>query len=129
MRRNILLILLALIAILYCFRFGYIWTDYPHGGQFSGIPFALLLLLMAVFHVFIKKPIFKNSVFILSLFYFLGLLGFSITVELIRTNMQSYNDFLYISQGGWVSEILIAWLIASLIASFVIIRKRVSSVG
>jgi len=117
MWKNLLFIALTIISFSYCFRFGYIWTAYGHGGQLTGIPFAFVMLGLTIWHGRTKYMIRKNILFVGTTSYFLSLLGFSLTIELIRANMEGYFEFLYLEPTSWVDIILLSWLGLGLLAT------------
>jgi hypothetical protein len=115
--KNLLFILLTIVSFIYCFRFGYILTAYGHGGQVIGIPFAFVMLGLSIWHGRTKNQHRKNILFVATLSYFISLLGFSITIELIRINMDGYFKFLYLEPTSWVDIILMSWLGLALVAT------------
>ena len=123
MTKKVILIVSTLVAFYYCFRFGYIWTAYGHGGQLSGIPFAFIMLIAAAFFFIAKTKTVKDKAFIFSIIYFLTLAAFSVTIELIRATMKNYFDFLYLEPGGSVDKIFLGWLIAGAIVYFLFLRQ------
>ncbi len=38
----------AIPVLLYSFRFGYLLSGYPHGGQLLGLPFGIGLFVLAI---------------------------------------------------------------------------------
>lgn len=121
MTRKIILIILTLISFYYCFRFGYIWTAYGHGGQLLGVPFALIMLIATIIYFAKKSHSSKSKTFIFCVVYFLTLAAFSVTIEIIRATMNNYFAFLYYEPDGYVNKIFLGWLLLGaliLITSF-----------
>ncbi len=118
--KKTLLILISIIGIWYCLRFGYIWTAYGHGGQVLGIPFAILLIGLTISYFLSKKKNTKRKLFNFSVLYFLSLTGFSLTIELIREKVENYFKFLYYEPEGWVNEILLCWIIIGITTYFLL---------
>ncbi|WP_461302932.1 forkhead box protein [Aureisphaera sp.] len=116
--RKIVLIILSIIGIMYCFRFGKIWTSNIHGGQLSGIPFTALIIVMTISFFLATKTTTKRKIFSGTCFIFMALTGFSLTVEFIRSNMKDYFKFLYHEPEGWVNEILLGWILVGIILYF-----------
>lgn len=106
---------ITVIGILYCFRFGYIWTAYEHGGQMTGIPFAILFFGLTLAFFLSKRAPIKRILFNLVFTIFIALAGFSLTIELIRKTNENYFEFLYYEPEGWVNEILLGWLLMGII--------------
>jgi len=123
MTKKVILIVSTLVAFYYCFRFGYIWTAYGHGGQLLGIPFAFILVIATAIFFLAKTKTVKAKAFIFSIIYFLTLVAFSVTIELIRASMENYFDFLYVEPGGNVDKIFLGWLIAGAIIFFLFFRQ------
>jgi len=123
MTRKILLIISTLIAFYYCFRFGYIWTAYGHGGQLLGVPFALILLITTIIFFVAKTNTAKDKTFSFGIVYFLTLAAFSVTIEIIRATMKNYFEFLYYEPGGYVDKIFIGWIILGAIVLFFMLRQ------
>ena len=113
--KNIIVSAITIIAILYCLRFGYIWTAYGHGGQFLGVPFAMLLFILTLTFFLSKGVKIKRRLFHLTFTFFLALAGFSLTIELIRKTKENYFEFLYYEPEGWVNEILLGWFLIGII--------------
>jgi hypothetical protein len=111
MTRKIILIILTLIGFYYCFRFGYIWTAYGHGGQLLGVPFALVMLIATIIYFAQRSQSGKSKAFIFCIVYFLTLAAFSVTIEIIRATMNNYFSFLYYEPGGYVNKIFFGWLL------------------
>ena len=111
MARKITLIISTIISFYYCFRFGYIWTAYGHGGQLLGVPFAFIMLIATMIFFVTETQAGKEKIFLFGIVYFLTLAGFSMTIEIIRATMKNYFKFLYYEPGGWVSKIFLGWLI------------------
>ena len=118
--KKTLLILISIIGIWYCLRFGYIWTAYGHGGQVLGIPFAILLIGLTIGYFLSKQTNTKRKLFNFSVLYFLSLAGFSLTIELIREKVENYFKFLYYEPEGWVNEILLCWIIIGITTYFLL---------
>ena len=110
---------MSIIGIIYCFRFGYIWTAYGHGGQILGIPFAILLIGLTIAYFILKNTNSKRKLFNFSFLYFLSLTRFSFTIELIRRKGENYFEFLYYEPEGWVNEILLGWAVIGIVTYFV----------
>jgi hypothetical protein len=121
--KKIILIISTFVAFYYCFRFGYIWTAYGHGGQLLGIPFAFIMLIATAIFFIAKTKTVKDKAFIFSIVYFLTLSAFSVTIEFIRATMKNYFDFLYLNPGGYVDKIFLVWLIAGIIVLFLLFRQ------
>jgi hypothetical protein len=119
MTRKIILIILTLISFYYCFRFGYIWTAYGHGGQLLGVPFALIMLIATIIYFAQKSHTSKMKAFIFCFVYFLTLAAFSVTIEIIRATMNNYFAFLYYEPGGNVNKIFLGWLLLGALILFV----------
>jgi ABC-type polysaccharide/polyol phosphate export permease len=119
MTRKIILIILILIGFYYCFRFGYIWTAYGHGGQLLGVPFALIMLIATIIYFAQKSQSSKNKAFIFCIVYFLTLAAFSLTIEIIRATVKNYFEFLYYEPGGYVNKIFLGWLLLGALTLFV----------
>jgi hypothetical protein len=119
MTRKIVLIILTLIGFYYCFRFGYIWSAYGHGGQLLGVPFALIMLTTTIIYFAQKSPSNKSKAFIFCIVYFLTLAAFSITIEVIRATMKNYFQFLYYEQGGYVNKLFLGWVLFGTLILFV----------
>lgn len=121
MTRKIILTILTLIGFYYCFRFGYIWTAYRHGGQLLGVPFAIIMLIATIIYFAQKSQSSKSRTFLFCIVYFLTLAAFSVTIEIIRATMKNYFEFLYYEPGGYVDKIFLGWLLFGtliLLASF-----------
>jgi hypothetical protein len=129
MARKIILIILTLIGFYYCFRFGYIWTAYGHGGQLLGIPFALILLILTIIYFGQKSQSNKNKTFFFSIVYFLTLAAFSVTIEIIRVTMKNYFEFLYYEPGGYVNHIFLGWLFLGVFTFFVLLKHSNKSIN
>lgn len=123
MTKKLLLVTATIISIYYCFRFGYIYTAYGHGGQILGIPFALIMLITTIISFFRKQPFRKEKTFAFGIIYFLTLAAFSITIELIRATKENYFAFLYYEPGGYVDKIFISWLALGTIIYLITIRR------
>ncbi len=111
MTKKIILIILTIISFYYCLRLGYIWTAYAHGGQILGIPFAFIMLLTTIIYFVMKTKSSQDKTFSFGFVYFLTLAAFSITVEVIRTSMKNYFEFLYYEPGGYVNKLFLGWLL------------------
>ena len=120
MTRKIVLSTLVLIAFYYCFRFGYIWTAYGHGGQLLGVPFAVVMLITTIIFFVTSTKKNKEITFYFGIIYFLTLTAFSITIEIIRANMNDYFQFLYYEPGGYVNKIFLGWLLLGAIIFFML---------
>ena len=118
MTRKIILMILTLIGFYYCFRFGYIWTAYGHGGQLLGVPFALIMLIATIMYFAQKSQSSKSKTFIFCIVYFLTLAAFSVTIEIIRATMNNYFAFLYYEPGGYVNKIFLGWLLLGALILF-----------
>lgn len=114
--KYIVLIVQTIISLLYCFRLGYIWSAYLHGGQILGIPFAFLMILFLMFYSFTKNKSRKEKWFYGGLIYFLSIGFFSVTIELIRYLHSDYFCFLYSYPSNWANKILLGWMIIGLIS-------------
>lgn len=123
MTRKITLILSTLIAFYYCFRFGYIWTAYGHGGQLLGVPFAFIMLITTITFFIAKTQTGKDKAFIFGIVYFLTLAAFSVTIELIRVTMKNYFEFLYYEPDGYVEKIFLGWLVLGSVVFYLFIRQ------
>lgn len=110
MTKKIILIIFTIIAFYYCLRFGYIWTAYGHGGQILGIPFAFIMLITTIICFASKTKVGRDKAFTFGIVYFLTLAAFNITIEVIRTTMKNYFEFLYYEPGGYVNKIFFGWL-------------------
>ena len=98
--RDIFLLSASIVTFLYTFRFGYLLTGYGHGGQILGIPFTLLLIILAFVGGFITNIKVKRIVNILTFFLFLSIAIYSgITETIIRTN-QHWFSILYVDNVG-----------------------------
>ncbi len=118
---------MTLFTIFYCLSFGYIWTAYGHGGQITGIPFALMMIGLAIAYSTIKKEERKEKLFYTTLFYFLALASFSLTVEIIRSTTTDYFELLYVEPNGIVNKIFFGFILAGILATvlkFSQIKKR-----
>lgn len=115
--------MLSLLLFLYCLRFGYIWTAYGHGGQILGIPFAIIMIGLTIGYVAAKNERKKEKMFYVTLFYFLTLASFSITIEIIRNTYTDYFVLLYIEPGGIVDKIFLAFALAGVIATITKFRQ------
>lgn len=124
--KKLTLAVFTLAAFLYCFRFGYILTNYGHGGQILGIPFAIIMLITTVVLSTSKKETHRTFAFIFGIIYFFCLTGFSVTIESIRDTNLNYFHYLYAEPGGVVDEILLGWIIASILTLLLILilKKR-----
>jgi hypothetical protein len=109
---------MSITGILYCFRFGYIWTAYGHGGQLLGIPFSILLIGLTVAFFLSNNPNSKRKLFNFSFLYFFSLAGFSSIIELIRIKVDNYFEFLYYEPEGWVNKIFLGWIIIGITTYF-----------
>jgi len=123
MTKKVILIASTLVAFYYCFRFGYIWTAYGHGGQLLGIPFAFIMLIATAIFFIAKTKAVKEKAFIFGIVYFLTLAAFSVTIEFIWATMKNYFDFLYLEPGGCVDKIFLGWLLAGSIVFFLLFRQ------
>jgi ABC-type cobalt transport system substrate-binding protein len=123
MTKKIIFTGLTLIAFYYCFRFGYIWTAYGHGGQLLGIPFALIMMTITIVFFFSRVKRNQSQIFIIGVIYFLTLAAFSITIEIIRAKMNNYFQFLYYEPGGYVNKIFFGWLVIGTIILFFKLRQ------
>jgi hypothetical protein len=123
MTKRLLLVTATIISIYYCFRFGYIYTAYGHGGQILGIPFALIMLITTIIFFFRKQPHGKEKTFAFGLIYFLTLAAFSITIEVIRATKENYFAFLYHEPGGYVDKIFISWLVLGTLLYLMTMRR------
>jgi hypothetical protein len=123
MIKKLILVLASLVSIYYCFRFGYIWTAYGHGGQILGVPFTLLMLIIVIKYLLKKQSVGKEKLFLFAVVYFLTLAAFSVTIEVIRATKENYFAFLYYEPGGYVNKIFLAWLIIGIIACTVGFRQ------
>jgi len=123
MTKKLLLIIATIISFYYCLRFGYIWTAYGHGGQISGIPFALIMLITSVAY-FLSKPSYKKEkAFTFGIVYFFTLVAFSVTIEVIRATKENYFGFLYYEPGGYVNKIFLGWLIIGIVIYLFAIKR------
>jgi len=121
------LLVMTLLTIFYCLRFGYIWTAYGHGGQITGIPFALIMIGLAIAYSTSKKEERKEKLFYTTLFYFLAVASFSLTVEIIRSTTTDYFELLYVEPNGIVNKIFLGFILAGILATvlkFSQIKKR-----
>lgn len=100
---------------MYCFRFGYIWTSYTHGGQLLGVPFAVLIIGLTISFFLSTKANTKRKIFGATCLIFMSLTGFSLTIEFIRKTMKDYFEFLYYEPEGWVNEILFGWILIGIV--------------
>ncbi len=123
MTKKVILIVSTIVAFYYCFRFGYLWTAYGHGGQLLGIPFAFIMLIATAIFFIGKTKAVKDKAFIFGIVYFLTLAAFSVTIEFIRATMKNYFDFLYLEPGGCVDKIFLGWLIAGTIVLLLFVRQ------
>ena len=123
MIKNTILILATLISFWYCLRLGYIWTGYGHGGQILGIPFALIMLFVTIAYFFRKQTYRKERAFIFGITFFLTFASFSATIELIRATKENYFGFLYHEPGGFVNQILLAWIVIGAIIYYTLIAR------
>jgi hypothetical protein len=123
MIKKTILILATLISFWYCLRLGYIWTAYGHGGQILGFPFALIMLLVTIAYFFRKQTYRKERAFIFGVTFFLTLASFSATIELIRATKENYFELLYYEPGGFVNQILLAWIVVGAITYITLIVK------
>ncbi|MDO6390938.1 hypothetical protein Q4E40_12425 [Pontibacter sp. BT731] len=121
--KGLTLSILTILSVLYCLRFGYIWTAYGHGGQMIGIPFALLMIGLTIRYVAVKIERKKEKMFYGALFYFSALALFSITIEIIRSSNSNYFELLYVEPGGIVNKIFMAFAAAGVIATFLKFRQ------
>ncbi|WP_181309081.1 hypothetical protein [Rufibacter sp. XAAS-G3-1] len=112
-----------LLTVFYCLRFGYIWTAYGHGGQIIGIPFALIMIGLAISYSTSKKELRKEKLFYISIFYFLTLGSFSLTVEIIRNTVTDYFELLYLEPNVLVDKILLGFVLTGLVATVFKFRK------
>jgi hypothetical protein len=124
MTRKAFLIVLTLIAFYYCFRFGYIWTAYGHGGQLLGVPFAFIVLITTIIFFIQKTTSGKYKTFSFGIIFFSTLASFSITIEIIRSTMKNYFEFLYYEPGGYVNKIFLGWLIVGVITLLLVLRQQ-----
>ena len=124
--KKITLIAISIIGILYCFRFGYIWTAYGHGGQLLGLPFALLLIILT--YVFFKSESRnkKSKYYKITTFLFMSLSGFSLTVEIILKTYKNAFEILYSEQEGKVDMLLFGWLLIGGITYFGIKLNKIN---
>ena len=109
MIRALILVVLNIISFYYCFRLGYIWTAYGHGGQILGVPFAIIMLISTVIFMTRKSRDSRHRCFIFCIIYFLTLASFSATIEIVRAKMENYFAFLYYEPGGYVNKIFLGW--------------------
>lgn len=123
MTRKVTLIIFTLIAFFYCFRFGYIWSAYGHGGQLLGVPFVLIMLITTLLFFAAKTNVSKSRLFSFGIVYFLTLAAFSITIETIRATVRYYFQFLYYQPGGYVDKIFLGWLVLGAIVLVFMFRK------
>lgn len=122
MTRKTILIVLTVVSIYYCFRFGYIWTAYGHGGQLLGVPFVLIMLIATIIHFAQKSQSRKRKTFIFCIVYFLTLAAFSVTIEIIRATVKNYFEFLYYEPGGYVDKIFLGWLILGVLILIMLLK-------
>jgi hypothetical protein len=113
--KGLILTSLTLFSVCYCLRFGYIWTAYGHGGQLTGIPFALIMIVLVINYGLAKNQKRKVQVYYVSLFYFLTLALFSITIEIIRIATPNYFELLYVEPNGIVDKVFLAFIATGLI--------------
>jgi uncharacterized membrane protein YhaH (DUF805 family) len=101
-------------------------TNYLHGGQIIGIPFAIMMFITTVVFSTAKKEAHQTFAFIFGVIYFFSLTGFSVTIERIRDTNLSYFQYLYAEPSGVVDEILLGWIVAGILTLLVIpsIKKR-----
>jgi ABC-type polysaccharide/polyol phosphate export permease len=123
MTRKVVLLIFTLIGFYYCFRFGYIWTAYGHGGQILGIPFAIIMLITTIKYFVTKTNYAKEKVYSFGVVNFFTLAAFSVTIEIIRNNMTDYFSFLYYEPGGYVNKIFLGWLLLGLMVLIIIFRR------
>ncbi|TKK64159.1 hypothetical protein FC093_23105 [Ilyomonas limi] len=123
MTKKAILVTATFIGFCYCFRFGYIWTAYGHGGQILGVPFALIMLFTTILSFTAKTNKGKDTAFIFGIIYFLTLAAFSVTIEIIRATMTNYFDFLYYEPNGYVDKIFLSWLIIGAVAFLLTLRQ------
>ena len=123
MIKKLILITATLISFYYCFRFGYIWTAYGHGGQILGIPFAVLMLIITIVYFSRKTVLKKDKTFIFGVIYFLTLAAFSVTVEIIRATKEGYFGFLYYEPGGYINKIFLGWLVIGTLSYFLVYKR------
>ncbi|MDC8003522.1 hypothetical protein POV27_05635 [Aureisphaera galaxeae] len=116
--RKVLLIAITVIAIAYCFRFGYILTAYSHGGQLIGIPFAAVIFFLSLVYFVDTREMVRRRLFNLAFIIFMVLAGFSLTIEFIRKAKENYFEFLY-HDGGWVNKFLLGWIAIGIVIFFV----------
>ena len=121
--KTLILSIGTLISILYCLRFGYIWTGYPHGGQIVGIPFTLVMIIFLIVFLLEENSLCKEKCFYGGLIYFLELGFFSITIELIRVFNKENFEFLYNGHFGWIIRILSGWILLGTASYFWINSK------
>jgi len=91
---KVFLILLIIFSFYYCLDFGYILTNYGHGGQLSGIPFALAILIYSLINLFTKNNQVRNVFRIINYVYVLSMLGYVLTVLYIKSKNGGY-EYLY----------------------------------
>ncbi|SFG01675.1 hypothetical protein SAMN05421739_101677 [Pontibacter chinhatensis] len=70
-----------------------------------------------------KDEIRKEKVYYGTLFYFLALALFSITVEIIRSTNPNHFELLYVEPEGIVNKIFMAFAAAGAIATFLKFRQ------
>jgi hypothetical protein len=121
--RDIFLLITSIATFFYTLRFGYLLTGYGHGGQILGIPFTLLLIVLAIIGGFITNVKMKKIVNILTIFLFLSIAIYSgITETIIRTN-QNWFRILYLDNVGISDKIFkYTFIINFLLALFFIIK-------
>jgi hypothetical protein len=112
MLKKAILIILTLLSVLYCFRLGYIWTPYGHGGKFFiGLHFPLVMTITAFAYSKLSQfTSMKEKLFLFGIIYFLTVASFSLTIEYLINTKKDYFHFLYYESGGYVDKIFFVWL-------------------
>ncbi len=80
----IFLVLISFIGVIFCFQFGYIITNYPHGGQLIGVPFAVALVVYSLVIILSKSPRKRRTFRIINYTYMATMSVYLLVVSLIK---------------------------------------------
>lgn len=107
--KRTILALISIIAVFYCFDFGFLLTAYAHGGQILGIPFAIWILISTI------RYYFDGSIrhFAMALTSFLSFFLLALVILIIKEVRGDWFEFLYVY--GNVEDILLFWLLATVV--------------
>ncbi len=80
----VFLVLICFIGIVGCFEFGYIVTNYPHGGQIFGVPFAIALVVYSLVIMLSKSPGKRRTFRIINYTYITSMSVYLLVISLIK---------------------------------------------